>query len=73
MIDNIDKIKSIAYEQWFKATAQLSEALWLGNGINNQYTLKVTTSSRVLRQEIQDNFGYNIKKGKAELVKFINE
>ncbi len=73
LIDNIDKIKSIAYEQWFKATAQLSEALWLGNGINNQYTLKVTTSSRVLRQEIQDNFGYNIKKGKAELVKFINE
>ena len=50
-----------------------SRIMWLGNGIANQFTLKVTTSSRVLRAEVEQNFGYVIKKGKANLSKWITE
>ena len=42
-------------------------------GIANQFTLKVTTSSRVLRAEVETNFGYVITKGKAALTKWITE
>ena len=71
IVDTIDNIKSIAYENWFKDNADLSEGIWIGNGISNQFTLKVTTSARLLRAELTPNFGYIILKGKAYVIKFI--
>ena len=73
LIDTIDTIKSINFESWFKPNADLSEGVWLGNGIGNQFTLKVTTNSRVLRQEVAPGFGYIIKKGKAALMKLMSD
>ena len=70
IIDTIDRIKGFAFEPWFKGNVDLSEGIWIGNGIANQFTLKVTTNSRILRAEIPPGFGYTIKKGKAILVKF---
>ena len=73
LVDSIDNIKSMNYEPWFKANVNLSEGIWLGNGIANQFTLKVITSSRLLRAELEPNFGYVIKKGKANLTKWVTE
>ncbi len=70
--DTIDSIKTISYEGWYKASADMSEGIWIGNGIANQFTLKVSTNARVLRAEIESNFGYVIKKGKATLIKLIS-
>ena len=71
IVDNIDVIKSINFETWYKGNVDLSEGIWLGNGIGNQFTLKVTTNSRILRQEVQPGFGYAIRKGKAALIKLM--
>ena len=71
IVDTIDAIKSINFEPWFKSSVDLSEGIWLGNGIGNQFTLKVTTNSRILRQEIDPGFGYCVKKGKASLIKIM--
>ena len=73
IVDTIDNIKTLSYEAWFKGNTSLSEGIWLGNGIANQFTLKVTTNSRILRAELEPNFGYAIKKGKAILVKLVTE
>ncbi len=72
MIDSIDSIKTVSYETWYKANADMSQGIWIGNGISNQFTLKVTTSARVLRTELEPNFGYVVKKGKATLTKMIS-
>ncbi|MBR2828444.1 MAG: hypothetical protein IKE70_04360, partial [Bacilli bacterium] len=64
---------NINFESWFKSSIDLSEGIWLGNGIGNQFTLKVTTNSRVLRAEVQPGFGYCINKGKAVLMKLITD
>lgn len=72
MVETIDNIKSISYEAWYKSSIDLSTGVWMGNGIANQFTMKVTTNARVLRAEIDPNFGYIIRKGKATLVKFIS-
>ena len=55
------------------AGVDLSEGIWLGNNISNQFTLKVTTNSRILRAEIEPGFGYTIKRGSAILTKFLSE
>ena len=73
IVDVIDAIKALNYETWFKSNAQLSEGIWIGNGISNQFTLKVTTNARLLRAEIDETMGYVIKKGKAVLVKLASD
>ena len=72
MVETIDNIKSISYEVWYKQNIDLSEGIWIGNGIANQFTIKVTTNARILRAELEPNFGYVIKKGKATLIKLIS-
>ncbi len=73
LVDTIDTIKSINFEPWFKPNVDLSEGIWMGNGIGNQFTLKVTTNSRVLRAEVAAGFGYVIRKGKAALMKLMSD
>ena len=73
VVETIDSIKTISYEVWYKTNIDLSAGIWIGNGIANQFTLKVTTAARVLRAEIESNFGYVIKKGKATLIKFLSD
>ena len=73
LVDTIDAIKSINFESWFKGNADLSEGVWLGNGIGNQFTLKVTTNARALRAEVSPGFGYIIHKGKASLIKLMTD
>lgn len=73
IVDTIDTIKSINFESWYKGNADMAEGIWLGNGIGNQFTLKVTTNSRVLRAEVDPGFGYVIRKGKAALIKLMSD
>ena len=73
LVDRIDDIKGLNYEEWFKSSVDLSDGIWIGNGIGNQFTLKVTTSSRILREEVEDGFGYIIVKGKAYLMKLMSD
>ena len=73
IVDVIENIKTLNYELWYKNNTSLSEGIWLGNGIANQFTLKVTTNTRVLRAEINQELGYVIIKGKAYLTKLLSE
>ena len=73
LVERIDDIKQLNYEDWFKQSVDLAEGIWIGNGISNQFTLKVTTASRILREEVQEGFGYIIVKGKAALMKLMSD
>ena len=72
-IDTIDNIKQLIFEPSIKQNLDLSQGIWLGNGISNQFTLKVTTSSRILREEIDEGVGYISVKGKAYLIKLMSD
>lgn len=65
-------IKKLEYEQWYKETINNARGIYLGNGIDNQMNIKLTKISRDLREEIPEDFGYVIVKGKAFLIKLIN-
>ncbi len=69
--DNIESIKAIAFEAWFKNSVELTDAIWIGNGINNQFTIKVTTAARLLKVELAPGFGYIVNKGKAQVIKLL--
>lgn len=71
IVDSADGLKSFAYDDWYKNAVDTSEGLWLGNGITDQYAIKLLTTPRELREEIPESFGYVVHKGKASLVKLV--
>lgn len=70
--DSISSISSFSYENWFKTNVSTNDGIWIGNGISDQYQLKVTKISSDLYQEIGDEFGYTVVRGKVTLVKLLS-
>lgn len=73
IVDSIENLKNLVYEPWYKANVDLAEGIWLGNGISEQFTLRVNNNSRELREEVEPGFGYVIQKGKATLIKLMSD
>lgn len=73
MVDYSEKIKSFAYDNWYKTSVDSLQGIWLGNGISEQYAIKLVSTPRELREEIPEQFAYVIKNGKATLIKYIEE
>lgn len=71
IIDSVDKIKKIEYDTWYRAYVNSSQGIWIGNGISEQFSLKISNVTKELRKEIPDNFCYVVKRGKPELVKYV--
>ncbi|MCM3585273.1 type VII secretion protein EssC [Mesobacillus maritimus] len=71
LADAVDKWNSFTFEPWFQKQASLSDAIWIGNGITDQYTLKITKITNDMYGELPDGFGYIIQKGKVKKVKLL--
>lgn len=72
VIDSIDNFKKIEYDSWFKEVNDSSQAIWIGEGIANQYSIKLVKSSdRALQASIGNDFGYSIVNGKHNLIKLL--
>ena len=72
IVDSLDKIKKVAVESWFKQTANLSNAIWIGNGINDQYTINIIGKIPELRMEIPEGFAFYIKVGRPIYFKYLS-
>ena len=73
IVDTIDIIKKYEYESWYKTTVNSANGIWIGNGINDQFTFKISQKTKEMREEIGDLFGFVIKRGKPELIKLVSE
>ncbi len=73
IVESVDDLKTIAYEPWYKSKIDASSCIWLGNGITDQFTIKVLNNSRELRQQLKPGFGYVINKGNASVTKLITK
>ncbi|GHH98746.1 type VII secretion protein EssC [Neobacillus kokaensis] len=69
--DSADKLNGITYEPWFQQHVSLQDAIWVGNGIADQYVLKIAKFSNGLYQELPEGFGYIIRKGKVSQAKLL--
>ncbi|PZD94583.1 type VII secretion protein EssC [Paenibacillus sambharensis] len=69
--DSAPQISAVAYEAWYKNKVSLDQGIWLGNGITDQYQFKLAKMSGDLYQDIGDDFGYVIHKGRPTLVKLL--
>lgn len=66
-------IASYNFEKWYKTNISQTDGIWIGNGITDQYYLKLTKTTSEMTQEISNQYGYSVKAGKAVKVKLIYE
>ncbi|WP_042462813.1 type VII secretion protein EssC [Neobacillus dielmonensis] len=71
LADAADRLNSYSYESWFQKQASLSDAVWVGNGITDQFALKINKITSDMYKEIPEDFGYIVSKGKVKLVKLL--
>ena len=71
IVDSINQIKKIELESWFKSSTNTDSGIWIGNGINDQFTLKLSGKNSTTREEISDDFCFVLERGKATLVKYL--
>ena len=70
--DSISKIKMFEYEDFYKNCVQPTNAIWVGNGIVDQFTIKSSTYNKETRSQIPSDFGYKVDKGTSTLVKLLD-
>lgn len=72
MVDAVSKLKTYEYDEFYRNNIQPNNAIWVGTGLTEQFTIKSSTYNKETRSPIDNNFGYNIDRGKAELIKVID-
>ncbi len=71
IVDTIDKMRKIEMESWYRMNANGNFGIWLGNGINDQYTIKIAQKIPEMREDVPSNFCFVVKTGKPSYVKFV--
>jgi S-DNA-T family DNA segregation ATPase FtsK/SpoIIIE len=73
LVDSINKIKKNELETWYKNSVNTSEGIWIGNGINDQFSIKLNQRIEAMKENVPNNFCFVIKKGKPIYVKYLEK
>ena len=69
IIESSMKLNNYTYSDWYKNYNSSDTAIWIGNGVSEQYLIK--TSSTKLLNNCGNSYGYAFIKGKPTLVKLL--
>lgn len=72
VIDDASQYASFSYQPWYKRHCTGSDGLWIGDGVADQYVIKVGRLTAELYQPLEADYGYLITKGRPELVKLLS-
>ena len=64
-------MKNHEYEDWYKAYITKDSGIWVGNGISDQYLIRLNSSNIGLVNNCGESFGYSIKQEEATFIKLI--
>ena len=70
--DAVSKIKTYEYDDFYRENIQPINGIWIGSGITEQFTIKSSTYTRETRAQIESDFGYNVNRGIATLIKLLD-
>lgn len=69
--DSLIQFNSYNYEAWFKRYITGADGLWIGDGVADQYMLKVNKVTSDLYEEIGTEYGHSITRSRPTLVKIL--
>ncbi|MBP3707001.1 MAG: type VII secretion protein EssC [Clostridia bacterium] len=71
IVENATKLKTRQMDNWYKTCATPGNALWIGSGIDSQYTIAFSNERRSMDGKCGNSKGYIIVKEKAEQIKLL--
>lgn len=66
------KFGEFTYEEWYKRQIHGSEGLWIGNGITDQYLLKINKLTNELYEEVESGYGYIFARNRPVHIKLLS-
>ena len=72
MIDTVNGFNEFNYQKWYKEHITQSEGIWLGDGLADQYFLKVSKMRSEYYEEIGSSYGYLLVHNKPTLMKALS-
>ncbi len=73
VVDRVDNLKKLEYDEWYKKVIQNNYGIWIGNGVADQSLIKTNIGFKKTNNEIMDGFGIVIKNTKTSLIKLISD
>lgn len=71
LVDALGQMNEYNYEPWFKRHVTGTDGLWIGDGVTEQYLLKLNKMTSDLYEEIGADFGYVIARNRPVMVKLL--
>ena len=71
-VDTSFSLKKLAFETWYIDLVQGNNALWIGNGIMDLGSVKISNFEKKYSAKIDNDFGWLVKNGDGVLVKLVN-
>ena len=72
VFDEAIKLKTYAFDNWFKDMFASQEGIWIGSGVSDQSILKVSTFSKETRTQYRNNMGFYVVNGECILMKILD-
>ena len=73
LADELRTLQLVRYESWFKEHITGCDAIWVGNGVNDQYLVQINSNAEITREAISDEFAFVVKSGRADKIKVLLE
>ncbi len=72
IVESLSQLNEFNYEAWFKRQVNGSDGLWIGDGVADQYLLKLNKLTSELYEEIGSEYGYIFTRNKPSLIKLLS-
>ena len=72
IVDSLSELGTFNYDAWFKRQITGTEGLWIGDGLADQFMLKLNKVTSDMYNELEDDYGYYVTKGKPQLLKLLS-
>lgn len=69
--DTPEQIKAVCVDNRLRHQMPENDGIWIGDGIADQYTIKLLKVSNDLYEEPEPGYGYQIVKGRQKLIKLL--
>lgn len=70
--DSVSQWSGFSYDAWYKQNVNGADGIWVGDGVADQYMLKVNKVTGDLYEEVGNEYGYLIARNRPTLIKLVS-
>lgn len=71
IVESLSQFCDYTYDSWYKRQITGADGLWIGDGVADQYMLKVNKITSDLYEEVGNEYGYLLTRNRSVLVKLL--